>query len=170
MASGDCQESLWAFSADERIRRCPKCNEVKSFTDFRTVKWGECKACTSAVERDRYNNDPKRKEGLIRANKRWREKNPDQFNASVRNAKLIRQFGITAEQYDEMLASQSGGCAICRKTCSSGRRLAVDHDHATGKVRGLLCAKCNQGLGQFRDDPELLRVAMAYLETHREVP
>jgi len=72
-----------------------------------------------------------------------------------------------------MFLSQNGVCAICSggetvKTRGTLRRLAVDHDHETGKVRGLLCNRCNNGLGNFRDDPDLLREAIAYLQEARE--
>ena len=71
---------------------------------------------------------------------------------------------MTPAGYYDMLVAQGGVCAICRLTCQSGKRLCVDHDHATGKVRGLLCQKCNTVLGKMSDSPELLRRAAAYLE------
>lgn len=63
-----------------------------------------------------------------------------------------------------MLAAQGGLCAVCQEALA----VHVDHDHATGAVRDLLCFNCNGGLGQFRDDPELLRAAAAYVERHRD--
>ncbi len=76
---------------------------------------------------------------------------------------LVRKFGIHEELYDMMLASQRGGCAICGKGPTT-KRLAVDHCHDTGEIRGLLCDRCNRGLGSFRDDPELLARASRYLK------
>jgi hypothetical protein len=76
---------------------------------------------------------------------------------------LTRRYGITAEEADAMLQSQGGWCAICG-TASAAR---VDHDHATGAVRELLCFNCNGGLGQFKDDPAVLRAAADYVERHR---
>jgi len=65
-----------------------------------------------------------------------------------------------------MLKSQNGNCAICGiDQPSNGRRLAVDHDHETGKVRALLCGNCNTGMGSFMDNPKLLQKAINYLET-----
>lgn len=79
--------------------------------------------------------------------------------------RLGNKYGITADEYTRMVAAQGGGCAICGATeCDDGRRLHVDHCHETGKVRGLLCAACNHGLGKFRDSPLLLRRAVEYLE------
>lgn len=74
-------------------------------------------------------------------------------------------YGITPEKYDEMLVAQGGLCKICRGSDNGPwGKLAVDHCHKTGRVRGLLCAKCNKGLGQFNDNPELIRLAAAYLD------
>ncbi|WP_246630091.1 endonuclease VII domain-containing protein [Modestobacter lapidis] len=76
---------------------------------------------------------------------------------------LTRRYGITADEADHLLEAQGGLCAICR-TAAAGH---VDHDHVTGRVRQLLCFNCNGGLGQFRDDPVVLRAAADYVERHR---
>lgn len=75
-------------------------------------------------------------------------------------------YGLTPEQYAEMLEEQGGVCAICGtdEWPGKGNRPHVDHDHSTGRVRGILCSHCNHGLGKFRDDPERLRAAAEYLE------
>jgi hypothetical protein len=75
---------------------------------------------------------------------------------------LKRRYGITAKEADTMLAEQGGLCAICRAAPAAH----VDHDHATGRVRQLLCFNCNGGLGQFKDDPTMLREAARYVERH----
>lgn len=62
-----------------------------------------------------------------------------------------------------MMAAQNYACLICKQPCKSGKLLAVDHDHKTNRVRGLLCMNCNQGLGKFQDDPDLLVAAAEYL-------
>jgi hypothetical protein len=72
----------------------------------------------------------------------------------------LRRFGLTADMYEALLVAQGGGCAMCGKPCSTGRRLAVDHDHATGCVRALLCYVCNQKLGVYESVREQ---AVAYL-------
>lgn len=76
---------------------------------------------------------------------------------------LRRRYGITAADADAMLADQGGVCAICARAPAAH----VDHDHDSGAVRSLLCFNCNGGLGQFKDDPALLRVAARYVESHR---
>ena len=81
-----------------------------------------------------------------------------------RSYHLKRRYGISAAEVDVMLAEQGGRCAICEVAPAEH----VDHDHVTGKVRALLCFNCNGGLGQFRDDPGLLRAAAGYVEHHRD--
>ena len=72
--------------------------------------------------------------------------------ASDRKSHLKRKYGLTLEAFDELLASQGGGCAICGKPDADN----VDHDHATGRVRGILCWNCNIAIGQFEDDDDRL--------------
>lgn len=88
-----------------------------------------------------------------------------------RAATLHTRYGITIAEYDQLLVLQERVCAICKKPCSSGKRLAVDHDHKSGKTRGLLCRKCNRGVGLFDDNLELMQKAMDYLtRDHHPVP
>lgn len=76
---------------------------------------------------------------------------------------LIRKYGIDHAEYNAMLDRQDGKCAICKDKCKSGKRLCVDHDHATGRVRGLLCSRCNTALGSLDDDTTRLQMAIDYL-------
>lgn len=78
--------------------------------------------------------------------------------------KITIRFKITIEEYLQMLNEQNEVCAICNEPCALGRRLAVDHDHKTGRVRGLLCSRCNTSIGKFNDDVSLLKSAIKYLE------
>ena len=79
----------------------------------------------------------------------------------ARRSSLKNAYGISLEDYARLLVRQGGVCAICLK--APAERLCVDHCHATGKVRGLLCRTCNVGLGCYRDDPSLVTAAAAYL-------
>jgi hypothetical protein len=81
----------------------------------------------------------------------------------LRMTNVKAKYGISIEQYETMLKVQGGGCAICGEQCKTGKALAVDHCHKTGVVRGLLCGRCNKGLGLFGDRPGLLRKAADYL-------
>jgi Autographiviridae endonuclease VII len=73
-------------------------------------------------------------------------------------------YGISIEEFEARLASQDGRCAICRTDTWNGKGPHIDHSHETGALRGILCHKCNLGLGKFNDDPDLLRAAIRYLE------
>lgn len=114
----------------------------------------------------RYHNDPTgylRKSTNSRHEKQgeWYERNKDH----VKNKQLLRDYGITLPEYMVILEKQGGQCAICGSGEPGGvGRFHVDHDHKTGKVRGLLCHFCNTGIGSLRDDPVLLRAAVEYLE------
>jgi hypothetical protein len=80
---------------------------------------------------------------------------------------LKKSYGLTIEQYHEMLEAQAGVCAICLGADKAFAHLAVDHCHQSGKVRGLLCNTCNRALGSFQDDPERLKRALLYLALHQ---
>lgn len=112
--------------------------------------------------------------------KRWRLNNPEKARAAVdrwnarnlekvrvysRNRRFLRDYGITIEQRDQLVLKQDSKCAICCETFGSGMRdVHVDHCHATGKIRAMLCNHCNNVLGRARDNPLILRQAAAYLE------
>jgi hypothetical protein len=80
-----------------------------------------------------------------------------------KDRRLKRNYGIGLDFYEQLLGKQDGKCAICGEP-ENGRALAVDHDHGTGNIRGLLCTNCNNGLGRFRDDVSRLRNAIEYLK------
>jgi len=120
--------------------------------------------------------------------KRWREKNPEKVKEkhkkySEKNKERCKEYysnnkdkaferylkntyQMSAEEYEFSLKNQSGVCAICKSKCITGRKLAVDHNHDTGQIRGLLCCKCNRGLGNFNDNLDLLEQAVLYLKTY----
>lgn len=96
---------------------------------------------------------------------KWKRENVEYIREfdRVRN---ITQYGISEQEYLEKLDAQGGVCAICKGT-NSKRRLCVDHDHTTGKVRDLLCTQCNAGLGLLQDNSIIVRLALEYLERHQ---
>lgn len=128
----------------------------------------KCKACS---QRDYKAKFPDR----VRANeRRWRRRNPLAMRAKrvksdarcgerIRRHNLRRNYGMTTEAYDAMLDSQNYACACCGGANKDGRRLAVDHCHGNGHIRGLLCSSCNAGIGMFRNDASILVKAIEYL-------
>ena len=134
-----------------------------------------CKTCKGSLPLSDFSIHTKREGGNIlrascnecRSKDRKANYCPD-YNA---NAMLKKAYGITLEQYDQMAEAQGHKCAICESTepKSHGARFAVDHDHKTGKVRGLLCGPCNMGMGKLGDDIALLTSAIEYLRDHSNV-
>jgi len=101
--------------------------------------------------------------------KEWTKNNPEKRNLYNKKRRLKANFNLTCEEYDAMYEKQNKGCAICGSEKSElGRILAVDHNHTTEKIRGLLCNKCNQGLGFFNDNLDLLQGAVLYLKQHSD--
>lgn len=103
---------------------------------------------------------------------KYRALHPEKRSATQRRSEMIRRFGITPERYAEMLAAQSGLCQICKDPPKPTKRLCIDHDHSCcagqiktcGRcVRGLLCDRCNRGMGLFGDDPVVLAAVIEYL-------
>lgn len=113
---------------------CHRCGKNKG-PKFFDKKY--CYRCTSAVKKDSSNK--------------------------AHRARVAKVYGIEPEDYDRLYAAQGGRCAICRRATGKTRRLSVDHDHISGRVRGLLCKPCNQMLGHARDDVDFFYRAMRYL-------
>jgi hypothetical protein len=150
------------------MKRCSKCNKEKPLTKFhkrsgRKNSFGSwCKDCMNEHSKI-YRIKNIEKENRRRKNYRACHKK-EMKEVSIRY-NLKRQFNLTPEQYDDILTKQNGRCAICGIHQSEiDYRLAVDHSHSTGNVRGLLCHQCNMGIGNLNDSVEILRKAIEYLE------
>ncbi len=132
---------------------CSICKEEKHLTDFHLrslSKDGHASAC---------------KECNIKRTYEWAQKNSDKRTATYRKSSLKRTYGITLEQYDEMLEKQHHCCAICdRHEDQFKTRLAVDHNHKTGEIRGLLCNYCNHRVVGKHTDGDKLRQIAEYIE------
>jgi hypothetical protein len=141
------------------MKACGKCKENKPFTEYHKAtreksgyqQW--CKLC--------------RKEHKHEERKQYHRNRYHKNKDNYLDWTYQRHYGITLEAFNQFLQEQDAVCAICKQVCNSGRRLAVDHDHSTGVVRGLLCGNCNKGLGCFKDSPELLNKAAEYLGKQR---
>jgi hypothetical protein len=95
----------------------------------------------------------------------WARRNRLRLNERIRreDRHYTNRYGITQDDYRQMFADQCGACAICLEP-AQGRKLCVDHCHTTGKIRGLLCRKCNSGIGMLRDSSVIVRLAANYLD------
>ena len=141
------------------MKTCSKCKQIKPITAF--YKRGEAKGGYKSACKVCLKENPECKAAR---NKVWAAKNPGRY----KEIQLKRKFGISLDEYKQMLTNQQERCAICRIDQSElKRQLAVDHCHQTGKIRGLLCDTCNIGLGSFKDSVLNLSSAVQYLLTRK---
>jgi len=126
-----------------------------------------CPDCLSHKMLDSFHKNAQSRDGLVRYCKDCMNKRNREFCAKddrVKKYSLSRRYGISIEKYNEMFEAQAGKCGICEKHQSELKRaLCVDHCHVTGAVRGLLCIKCNAGIGQLNSGA-LLDKAKEYLK------
>jgi Recombination endonuclease VII len=104
---------------------------------------------TGAEKKRRQMSDPVKRAKAYDSSEKWRAVNRDANLAYQRNAYFIRTFGITAEEKDKMVLESGGICPICLSDFKDRRDTHLDHDHATGQIRGLLCGSCNRKLGWY---------------------
>lgn len=137
-------------------------NAAYRAANLEKVKAGQAEYRAANAEKIRASN------AVYRANNREKIKVASQVYqaANPRTADKSRKYnyGMVEKEYDNLVEKQGGVCAICKGICSMRGKLSVDHSHSTGKVRGLLCAACNAGLGHFKDSALFLRAAADYLE------
>lgn len=163
-------EKLARGAESAGVKTCTKCGETKPRLEFylhRNTKDGRashCQACAKAYGKA-YSD--RRRSKIQEANAR-RRADPVKRAKYTRDRKLtwLKLYGLTPETHDQLLQKQGGVCAICHRPGQvfAERNLHVDHDHATGQVRGLLCGGCNWGLGRFEDDTARLQRAIEYLK------
>lgn len=178
---------------EKKCSRCGELREISLFAVYGGKPHCQCKPCQRESSKNyRKNNIEKCREKerqwrtktrdiRISQAREWRAKNreklraydkssyqrrKDKFVGWNRARNLRKNYGITIEQYDEMFKAQSGVCAVCLGMNLSGRRLAVDHNHATGKIRQLLCSRCNSSIGLAKENAQILYKLAEYLEKH----
>jgi hypothetical protein len=129
-------------------RKCKVCGvglTVENMYRSMVEKFGyKCKPCTNVQS------------------KRWARNNQDKVKSYRVKSRIRRKYGISPDQYEALLHSQNGVCAICQRE-HKRRRLNIDHCHKTGAVRGLLCDRCNLAIGLLRDQREVIARVLEYL-------
>jgi len=130
-------------------RTCHKCGTEKSSDDFFKTSPYKCKICHRIDKKAWVKNNPEKEKKL---------------QQKYYNLSKLRKFGISEEEYKLLKESQNHSCAICNTLEDPNKSLAIDHCHTTGKVRGLLCTACNLAIGGFKDNIDLLKSAIKYLE------
>lgn len=157
------RKNRWPVS-DGVTKQCRYCRKELSISQFHVNKRNSdgkqhfCKTCSKAHSYGYRAKDGGKVRFIV-----------------IRLKSRLLKFKITPQDYERMLLDQNHTCAICRKPERVGhkgkpRRLSIDHDHVTGKIRGLLCVHCNQAIGKLRDSPDLLRAAAAYIERNQVTP
>lgn len=167
------------------MKKCTKCKVNKNITEFHKDKYEPdgfrifCKSCISLYRKEhqdtiriyrlQYNKLNKVK--IQKSQKAYELKNKDAMFDYRKNWKLKNRYGITTQDYLNMVISQDNKCAICNspetiRQNNKVNELAIDHDHKTNKVRGLLCGSCNRGIGLFKENTNLLKLAITYLEKY----
>lgn len=137
------------------MKTCKTCGLAKPESEFYRQRAGylftECKTCHTV------------------RTQRNRQAAPERWKLYGRRSAFRRLYGIEYEAYQEACAAQDGVCSVCSEPNPGGRALSVDHCHQRDVIRGILCDRCNRGIGLFRDRPDLLRAAADYLDAIEEV-
>lgn len=149
----------------DEAKVCESCGIPKSLDDYwkhphcKQGRRSRCKTCMG----DEYKGNLKRR----------MEVDPEGTKKALRTSKvkyeLKRDYGLSLEDFDRMLAEQGGLCGICRREANESCRWSVDHDHETGAVRGLVHKRCNLAISFLNESPESCRNAAIYLEKHKTV-
>lgn len=144
------------------------CSRCKTYVPIEQIGWTDkahtkrksiCKTCDAKKQAAYLEKHPEARQRHKEIARNWYLKHG--------RARQVTQYGLTLEQYDVLVDQQQNRCAICGGPPGE-KRLHVDHDHKTGKVRALLCSNCNCAIGYMHDDVELLAKAIAYLTQHKE--
>jgi len=143
-------------------RKCYQCQKVKELEQFfrdKNKKYGRaniCKSCSIKETTQYIKNHPDKAEKYKKMS----------YNSYNYVKEIKKNYGISEEEYSSLLKSQDNRCAICGnyETLSRRKRLCVDHNHSTKQIRGLLCYRCNMGIGYMKDDVQILQNAIGYLK------
>lgn len=157
---------------EDNVKACSNCKLKLSSTNFwsssnkrggrgKTLN-AQCKACRTIKQRAyRLKNREKHLQ--------WMRDYHKENKIAFANNRLLRKYGITYDEKIELMEQQGFECAICYADLSNVSEAFVDHDHTSGKVRGILCSNCNSGLGFFKDQVELMINAGVYLDSRRNI-
>ncbi len=164
---------------ENKTKCCTLCNIDKDIIEFIKDKGSKdghttrCNVCRRAYQKQWRNNNPDKVKALNERKKPKRDLyyNDPENKLKYRKKFIEKSFGIDYSVYEQLQEEQNNLCAICNKPQISTRLnyLCVDHNHVTGKVRGLLCSSCNRGIGLLNDDINILERAVEYLKTTNDI-
>jgi hypothetical protein len=153
---------------EDIVKTCKQCGQTKAWPVW--LRGLICHDCTKINKKAYYAAKPEKYKALSRA---YAKANPEKLKAYQdrtkghrRKKNLMKKYGITEEQFNQMFEEQGRCCAICKSSTANAGRYGwhTDHCHETNKVRGILCHGCNIGIGNLRHNPTTLRAAAEYLE------
>ena len=148
------------------MKTCTQCHIAKAPREYhknsrtRDGLTPACAACRNKLHRE-YVRRPEVAAAKLEYERNYKRTRPEHYRAKRRKMK----YGITSEQFDALMLKQRGVCAICFMSPEPGRALDVDHHHGSGIVRGLLCRRCNNGIGLFDENARAMRRAIAYVDS-----
>lgn len=146
----------------EATKKCTLCKKELPIDNFSLKKNSKS---SYSVNCDKCRKSPMRIWDSLNTEKSKERRKRYIKSGNARAGRLTRRYGVSIKEYSEILASQNNVCAICSSLEPKGRYSSfnIDHDHKTGKVRGLLCSNCNMGIGSFREDVEVIKKVISYL-------
>lgn len=140
-------------------KQCSKCLEFKQLDQFYQhpkalyKRQSQCKSCRVLIQREYRELNPD-------INKKIDRKKYLRSKVQLKNERYLRNYGITLKDFNDLLEKQNNECLICQE---KNKRFHLDHCHKTGKIRGILCAQCNTGIGLFKENVEYLTNAIRYI-------
>jgi len=163
------RSKMWRINNPEKAKEADRRHYYDNVerSRARSKRWVKENPERAKETHRKYKTNPENRKKINLVAKEWRGKNKDKVSEYNRKSR-IKRLGVESFDFDGMLATQGGACAICRNPEKPKLKgWHVDHCHSTGKIRGILCQHCNIGLGQFRDNVETLNAAIAYLTSAR---
>mgnify|MGYP006784045891 CR=1 FL=1 len=167
----DHEELLHAFVLSGDLLFCAACRETKDKSEFYNSKSSKTGKQSRCIQCQAKSSEILSKDGQVAyksSMSKLRSENPAEYTRRVRGYNLKASHGIKQDDYEAMASKQGHACAICRskEPGGPGDRFHVDHNHATGKIRGLLCAKCNTAIGLLKEDAIVIQRALNYLKKY----
>lgn len=150
-------------------KQCSKCEELKQLDQFyprknsKDGKDGRCKKCCRKKVKEYLRTENGK---ILKQKQLEKYKKTEKYKKSKRKEQFKRRYNISLDEYEKMFQEQNECCKICNRHQNTLEiSLAVDHDHKTNKIRGLLCSSCNKALGFLKDDISILEKAIKYLKS-----
>lgn len=139
-------------------RRCLKCGTTQRYKSL---------GCVECDKQRKRNLTPEKRKEMSARRAKWIVENRERHLATRKKWYRLKEYGLTPERLAEMLTSQNSTCACCETELFGGGETHVDHNHITGKVRGLLCMPCNLAIGMVKENIDTVLKLGIYLEKHR---